>query len=43
MPRPALTEEQRRETRRKIRRAAAELYAENGLADISARAVDVHG
>ncbi|MEM8768453.1 MAG: TetR/AcrR family transcriptional regulator [Pseudomonadota bacterium] len=39
MPRPALTEEQRRETRRKIRRAAAELYAQNGLADISARAI----
>ena len=39
MPRPALTEAQRRETRRKIRRAAAELYAENGLADISARAI----
>lgn len=39
MARPALTEEQRRETRRNIRRAAARLYAENGLAEISARAI----
>ena len=39
MPRPALTDEQRSETRRKIRKAAAELYAENGLKDISARTI----
>ena len=39
MPRPALTEEQRRATRRRIRRAASELYAEAGLSRISARAV----
>ncbi len=39
MPRPALTDEQRRATRRRIREAAAELHAENGLAGISARAV----
>lgn len=39
MPRPALTEAQRRETRRSIRQAAAKLYAENGFADISARKV----
>ena len=39
MPRPALTDEQRREVRRKIRRAAAELYAKNGLAAISARMI----
>lgn len=39
MPRPALTEEQRRETRRRIREAASELYADRGLAEISARAI----
>ncbi len=39
MPRPALTEEQRRETRRSIQQAAAKLYARNGMKDISARAV----
>ena len=39
MPRPAKTDEQRRQTRRKIREAAAELYVENGLKDISARRV----
>ena len=39
MPRPALTDEQRQQTRRKIRRAAAELFARSGLADISARAI----
>ena len=39
MARPVLTDEQRRETRRKIRDAAATLYAEKGLANISARAV----
>ena len=39
MPRPALTTEQRREIRRKIRRAAAELYAEDGLKKMSVRAV----
>lgn len=39
MPRPALTDEQRRETRRSIRKAAARLYARNGFADISARKI----
>ena len=39
MPRPALTDEQRRKTRHTIRRAAAALYANNGLADITARKV----
>jgi len=39
MARPALTDEQRRLTRRNIRNAAAVLYASNGLADISVRAV----
>ena len=39
MPRPALTEEQRRETRRRIQKAAAKLYAKNGFKDISARKV----
>tara|TARA_R110002072_G_scaffold7773_6_gene41582 strand:- start:13476 stop:14081 length:606 start_codon:yes stop_codon:yes gene_type:complete len=39
MPRPALTDEQRKATRRLIRRAAAELYAENGSVDISARKI----
>lgn len=39
MPRPALTDEQRRQTRRRIRQAAAQLYAENGITDISARAI----
>lgn len=39
MPRPALTDAQRRETRRKIRAAAAALHAESGLVDLSARAV----
>lgn len=39
MPRPALTDEQRRETRRKIRAAAAALHAESGRTDLSARAV----
>lgn len=39
MARPALTDEQRRETRRKIRGAAAALYAESGLQDISARKI----
>ncbi len=39
MPRPALTDEQRSATRRKIRKVAAELYAQNGFADISARKI----
>ncbi|MDB9917844.1 TetR/AcrR family transcriptional regulator [Pseudomonadales bacterium] len=39
MPRPLLTEAQRKETRKAIRAAAAKLYSENGLKDISARAV----
>ena len=39
MPRPALTEEQRRESRRRIREAASALYATSGLGDISARAI----
>ena len=39
MARPAQTEEQRRATRRKIRDAAAALYAEQGIGNITARAV----
>lgn len=39
MPRPALTEEQRRQIRHSIRSAAAKLYAENGMKDISARSI----
>ncbi|MEM9621046.1 MAG: TetR/AcrR family transcriptional regulator [Pseudomonadota bacterium] len=39
MPRPALTDAQRRETRRQIRQAAAQLYTEKGITDISARSV----
>ncbi len=39
MARPALTDEQRRETRRAIRRAAARLYAEKGIGQVSARAI----
>lgn len=39
MPRPALTEDQRRVTRRRIQKAAANLYAKNGFKDISARKV----
>ena len=39
MPRPALTEEQRQQIRRNIRQAAADLYAENGMANISARQI----
>lgn len=39
MPRPSLTEAQRREIRHSIRSAAAKLYAENGMKDISARSV----
>lgn len=39
MPRPSLTEDQRRAARRNIQRAAAELYAESGLANISVRAI----
>ncbi len=39
MARPALTEEQRRESRRRIREAASALYATSGLGDISARAI----
>lgn len=39
MPRPALTDEQRQQTRSNIRSAAARLYAKSGLEKISARAV----
>lgn len=39
MPRPALTDEQRKLTRRAIREVAVELYAESGFTDISARKV----
>ncbi len=39
MPRPALTEEQRRNIRRRIREAASELYATTGLGEISARGI----
>lgn len=39
MPRPALTDEQRQRTRQTIRKAAAKLYAENGINNISIRAV----
>lgn len=39
MPRPALTDEQRKQTRHSIRSAAARLYAQDGLAQISARAI----
>ncbi len=39
MARPALTEEQRRQTRRNIREAAAKLYAQKGIGDISARTI----
>ena len=39
MPRPALTEEQRQHTRQNIREAAAKLYADNGINNISIRAV----
>ncbi len=39
MARPALTDEQRRETRRKIREAAAELFSSNGVSNVSVRAI----
>ena len=39
MPRPSLTDEQRREIRHSIRSAASKLFAENGMKDISARSV----
>ena len=39
MPRPALTPEQRKKTRRLIQQAAADLYASNGSKDISVRAI----
>jgi AcrR family transcriptional regulator len=39
MPRPALTDEQRKRVRRTIREAAAELYAQKGINDVSVRAV----
>ena len=39
MPRPALTPEKREATRRRIRQAAAELYASDGKTDVSARAI----
>ena len=42
MPRPALTDEQRRVIRRNIRDAAAKLYTENGANGVSVRAVAEH-
>jgi len=39
MARPALTDEQRRVVRRKIRKAAAKLHSENGISNVSIRAV----
>lgn len=39
MARPALTDEQRAETRRRLRAAAAKLYTDKGLENVSARAV----
>ena len=39
MPRKPATEEQRREVRRRIRRAAAEVYAEKGAIGVSVRAI----
>lgn len=39
MPRPALTDEQRRAIRQKIRDAAAKLHAEKGISNVSVRAV----
>ena len=39
MPRPALTDEQRKVIRHNIRNAAAQLYADNGLSNISVRAI----
>jgi AcrR family transcriptional regulator len=42
MPRPALTDEQRRAIRRNIRDAAATLYAEKGITNVSVRAVAEH-
>lgn len=42
MPRPALTDEQRRVIRRTIREAAAKLYAENGVTNVTVRAVAEH-
>ncbi len=42
MPRPALTDEQRSVIRRNIREAAAKLYADNGVRNVSVRAVAEH-
>ena len=39
MPRPAASEEERAEQRRRIRQAAAELHREEGLAALSVRAI----
>ena len=39
MPRPALTDEQRRANRHKIRDAAARLYKKNGVTNVSVRAI----
>lgn len=39
MPRPVATPEQRAELRRRIQRAAAELYTQQGITSITARAV----
>ena len=41
MPRPAASPEQRREQRERIRRAAAEVYADAGPQGVSARAIAV--
>ncbi len=42
MPRPALTDKQRSAIRRNIREAAANLYAQNGMANVSVRAIAEH-
>ena len=39
MPRPALTADQRKATRRRIRQAASELFSSKGVSEISARAI----
>ncbi len=39
MPRPALTEEQKRATSNKIRAAAAKIYRDNGVKNITVRGV----
>ncbi|XOV84030.1 MAG: TetR/AcrR family transcriptional regulator [bacterium] len=42
MPRPALTDEQRKAIRRAILESAAALYADNGLSNVSVRAIAEH-